>query len=206
MLLPLLFLPIPLETPKARRRFDAKWTAEGECHRWTAAMRGKDKYGAFQIGYHTYRAHRVSYVWAYGEPNCDLHHTCGNTWCVNPDHIVAASAGQKRHRNVIPNHCANGHEFTPENTYLDPKTGWRQCITCKAARAAKTYAAMTDEERDALNAHRRETRKRITHDPIPCEACGLEYQPRRSDSRFCQRRACVNERQRLNRNRRLGKF
>lgn len=200
MLLPLSFLPIPPETPKARRRFDAKWLLDGDCFRWIAAMRGKDKYGAFQIGYHTYRAHRVSYVWAHGEPNCDLHHTCGNTWCVNPDHIVAASAGQKRHRSVIPGHCANGHEFTAENTYTDPKTGWRQCKICRNDRQAE----IRDRDRDAINARRRELREHITYDPRPCEVCGLEYQPERSTSRFCQRKACINERQRLNRNRRLG--
>ena len=198
MLLPLSFLPIPPEIPKARRRFDAKWLLDGDCFRWIAAMRGKDKYGAFQIGYHTYRAHRVSYVWAHGEPNCDLHHTCGNTWCVNPDHIVAASAGQKRHRSVIPGHCANGHEFTPENTYLDSR-GWRQCKICKAARAAATYAEMTDEERDALNTKRRANREHITYDLRPCEACGLDYQPLRSTSRFCPRKACINKRQSANR-------
>lgn len=200
MLLPLSFLPIPPETPKARRRFDAKWLLDGDCFRWIAAMRGKDKYGAFQIGYHTYRAHRVSYVWAHGEPNCDLHHTCGNTWCVNPDHIVAASAGQKRHRSVIPGHCANGHEFTAENTYTDPKTGWRQCKICRN----DLQAEIRDRDRDAINARRRELRQHITYDPRPCENCGNPYQPLRSTSRFCQERACINDRQNKNRARRLG--
>lgn len=28
-------------------------------------------------------------------------------------------------------HCVNGHEYTPETTAVDPKTGWRHCRTCK---------------------------------------------------------------------------
>lgn len=28
-------------------------------------------------------------------------------------------------------HCPHGHEFTPENTYLDPSTGHRRCRACK---------------------------------------------------------------------------
>ena len=28
-------------------------------------------------------------------------------------------------------HCVNGHEYTEENTYLNPKTGHRACQTCR---------------------------------------------------------------------------
>ena len=194
------FAPIPPETPRDRARFDSKLVPlESGCHAFKGFRRSKE-YPGFQIGYKTYRAHRVAYVWEYGEePNADLHHDCENPWCVNPEHLVPASAGQRRHRNVIRSLCANGHEFTPENTYLDPQTGWRQCITCKAARAAAAYAEMTDEERDALNARRRARRQKITYDIRPCQCCGLDYQPKRSDSRYCTRQDCINIRQNANR-------
>lgn len=61
-----------------------------------------------------------------------------------------------------------------------------------------------EANRDSINARRRETRERVTYPLRPCECCGLEYQPQRSTSRFCSRKACVNERQRLNRIKRLG--
>jgi len=30
-------------------------------------------------------------------------------------------------------HCIEGHEFTPENTYVNPTTGHRKCRTCQKA-------------------------------------------------------------------------
>lgn len=33
-------------------------------------------------------------------------------------------------------HCVNGHEFTPENTYLSPN-GRRGCKTCRAKAVKK---------------------------------------------------------------------
>jgi hypothetical protein len=58
---------------------------------------------------------------------------------------------------------------------------------------------------DKINASRRANRKHITYEVRPCENCGKPYQPIRSTSQFCQRKVCVNERQRLNRNVRLGR-
>ena len=31
-------------------------------------------------------------------------------------------------------HCIHGHEFTPENTYIEPRTGKRQCKECRTIR------------------------------------------------------------------------
>jgi len=31
-------------------------------------------------------------------------------------------------------HCVEGHEFTPENTYITPSTGHRKCRACQKAR------------------------------------------------------------------------
>lgn len=37
-------------------------------------------------------------------------------------------------------HCKHGHEFTPENTYVNPKTGQRFCRTC-GRKATRQYLA-----------------------------------------------------------------
>ena len=85
------------------------------CWIWIGGRRGngRNEYGAFWVN-GAQRAHIVSYVWTYGEPNADLHHTCPNALCVNPDHVTPAASGQPRHRNANPSLCARGHEFTPE--------------------------------------------------------------------------------------------
>jgi len=188
-----------METPVWPRFLKYVLKLENGCWLWTGAIRGngRNEYGAFWVNgrTQTQRAHIVSYVWTYGEPDCDLHHTCENSMCVNPEHLVPASAGQPRHRNPIPGLCAHDHEFTPENTYVDPKTGWRQCRACRDRNARESQ----DRNRDKINARRRERREHITYDIRPCQCCGLDYQPKRSDSRYCTRQACINLRQNENR-------
>ena len=41
--------------------------------------------------------------------------------------------------------CKNGHEFTPENTYVDPNRGVRSCRECKRAQVKK-YRARKDKQ------------------------------------------------------------
>ena len=40
-----------------------------------------------------------------------------------------------RHKNALKTHCVHGHEYTPENTYVNPGSGWRDCRTCRTTRA-----------------------------------------------------------------------
>ncbi|GAS98917.1 Gp51 [Mycolicibacterium canariasense] len=42
------------------------------------------------------------------------------------------------HPQASKTHCKRGHEFSPENTYINPTSGGRQCKTCvRDARRAK---------------------------------------------------------------------
>lgn len=90
-------------------------------------------------------AHRVSWALTYGslEPSLDratsgsprmvLDHICETKACVRPDHLRLISqrenalAASKHHANAT--HCKNGHEYTPENTYVR-KEGHRHCRIC----------------------------------------------------------------------------
>lgn len=193
------FLRIPPETPHDRARFDSKWveTPEG-CHRWTGFIRSKE-YGGFQIGPITYRAHRVAYVWATGDqPATDLHHTCGNAWCVNPSHLRPATIAepQPRHRGEYEHLCAHGHEFDGINS-----RGEQTCSICLKAASDKHR----DANRDEINAKRREKRVKVSYDERPCEHCGRPFTPERLTGIYCDRKDCENDRQGLNRLRRLGR-
>jgi hypothetical protein len=178
------FREVPQETERDRKRFDEKWieTQDG-CHEWMGFSRNRKGYGGFQIGYGVFNAHRVAYVWAYGESNADLHHTCGNRRCVNPEHVEVAAAGQPHHRGPSPNYCARGHEFTEQNTAINSR-GERQCRQCLRD-ASRRHR---ESNRERVLARRRELRVRVVHDPKSCEWCGEEFTPLRSDRRFCSAR------------------
>jgi hypothetical protein len=60
----------------------------------------------------------------------------------------------KRHsRNYSSNrtHCPHNHEYTEENTYRAPKTGYRQCRVCRAHQTVKQRAARLVNMSDLSN-------------------------------------------------------
>lgn len=203
------------------------------CHIWQGPRYPHGGYGRFyvpsgelNIPGKTYRAHRVAYAWAFGDTEFILDHLCHDPiqcqldargWCihracVNPEHLEPTTRGENVRRgipgsplwhplgNTLKQICDHGHEFTEENTYVNPR-GERQCRTC----ARETTRRYNDRNREIVNARKRERRERIVYDERPCQNCGLPFTPEKSTGRFCTRRACVNDRQRINRLRRLGR-
>lgn len=114
--------------------------------------RDRNGYGRVGIKGKVRFAHRVAYESAYGplaSPKIHVHHICENPACVNVDHLVAVT--EKLHGAITPRprgslghvaainqtHCAHGHEFTPENTYIR-LSGSRCCRRCNARRVAES--------------------------------------------------------------------
>lgn len=71
------------------------------------------------------------------------------------------------HRNTSKTHCPHGHEFTAENTYIQPSNGGRLCRACAKSDRLKLYWKeyyqankekwkRTPEQNDRRNARRRE--------------------------------------------------
>jgi hypothetical protein len=143
-----------------RERFDEKWVPEPNsgCWLWLGAISGN---GYGNLGGR--QAHIVAYELYRGlvPDGLELDHTCRTRCCVNPWHLdpvtgkvnvlrahhgdldalpakhasrLAASRSDTQGRT----HCANGHEFTPENTYWrkgrNGGKGGRVCRRCRTDR------------------------------------------------------------------------
>ena len=113
------------------------------CWLWVGCVDVKG-YGRLKFGTSKgNRAHRKVYECLVGpiEPGLHLDHLCRVRNCVNPQHLEKVTPQENTDRgNYGKNkfrktHCLRGHEYDADNTYFDKKTGWRQCLRCKAAHA-----------------------------------------------------------------------
>lgn len=122
------------------------------CWRFTGAK--VEGYGVISIGGRVRRANRVAWLLHHGrEPEGLVCHKCDDPSCCNPAHLWLGDdkanpidcALKGRQRGQSSTHCANGHLYSPENTYRRPgKISARQCRECnrlvvqayKARRAA----------------------------------------------------------------------
>lgn len=125
------------ELTRAQERFASK-VAEPDtngCTLWVG-LRSRQGYGRFSIGQTDHRAHKVAYEWAHGSVPVGLvlDHLCRNRACVNVAHLEAVAHAENVRRGSRANrtHCPQGHEYSPENTYV-AKTGWRSCRECHRA-------------------------------------------------------------------------
>lgn len=109
-----------------------------ECWEWPG-QRNSLGYGIFSKAL----AHRVVYERLTGEQipdGYDLDHLCRNPPCVNPRHLEPVTHRENLLRgtgfaatNAQKTHCAGGHPFDEENTYVSPK-GQRKCRACNRER------------------------------------------------------------------------
>lgn len=88
------------------------------------------------------QTHRVAYEMLVGKipEGMLLDHLCRNPSCCNPDHLEPVTPQENLLRgegitskNAAKTHCPNGHEYTPDNTWIS-KLNQRHCKTCRARR------------------------------------------------------------------------
>src|SRR5690606_24154407 len=114
---------------------------EDGCWLW-AATKNQDGYGRFWHNGRLCSAHRVAYEMLVGPipEGTELDHLCRVRACVNPVHLEAVTHKENVFRSPINpttiwaarDHCHRGHEYTPENTYRNPKKpNTRCCRQCQ---------------------------------------------------------------------------
>lgn len=116
------------------------------CWEWTAHRNGKGYGVIWENG--TKSAHRVAWMLLVGPIAEGLtidHAVCQNKGCVNPAHMELVTARENTSRSFAYRtrkfECANGHQYTPENTGRISTTGARYCRTCARASTRSWRAA-----------------------------------------------------------------
>jgi len=103
------------------------------CFPWTGAIDSRG-YGSYRWSKRPIRqtmAHRIAYILLRGPvpDGLELDHLCRNKRCCNPAHLEPVTHAENiRRRVAAKTHCKRGHEFTVENTRVQPKG--RACKQC----------------------------------------------------------------------------
>lgn len=118
--------------------------ADSGCWNWTRGLNGNG-YPSLYCGAAggTVGGHRLAYEYWVGliPAKFVVDHLCRNRRCVNPDHLEAVPHRTNIKRGLGPVaanlnkfRCKYGHWFLGDNTYIEPKTGYRQCRICRSKR------------------------------------------------------------------------
>lgn len=121
------------------------------CWEWTGSL-SSNGYGMIWHNDHIVRAHRFVYEYITHSviPDAkEVDHLCRNHQCVNPRHLEVVTHRENVMRGINPTllkermlaitHCPRGHEYSKENTYINPK-GYRFCRACKVISDHQYYS------------------------------------------------------------------
>lgn len=119
----------------------------GDCLNWPGSTNGL--HGIIRFGGESWVVSRLVWVLVNGEIPDGMYvlHHCDNPICANVEHLFLGTIkdnnddrDQKgRHGQKNKTHCPQGHEYTAENTYVNP-LGRRNCRTCGRERDRRRRA------------------------------------------------------------------
>ena len=104
-------------------------------------------YGSVTYSGKVYHAHRVAYELAVGPvpPKHDLHHTCENRRCVNPDHLAVVTRSEHM-RIHAGDYCGYGHP------YEERPDGKRECKVCHRNAQKRNQKRRNEQQRERRRA------------------------------------------------------
>jgi len=136
-------------TPKERLERKLVRQPNG-CLVWTGALY-EFGHGCIAFNGKNVGTHRLAWELANDRPVpvglCILH-SCDNPPCCEPTHLRPGTKLENNEDCVErgrwssgppKTHCPQRHEYTEANTYVNPKTGQRQCRACHRAQALAAY-------------------------------------------------------------------
>lgn len=164
---------------------NVKVGAVDECWPWQRFCCPKG-YGLWRLGGKTIRSHRAAWIFTNGPipDGLTINHKCYNTSCANPAHLELMTRSQNSSDNwhARKTHCPQGHEYTPENTYMPPGDRVnRRCRTCHREHAR----AAIPKRREYMRQYHAERYVPVPRQPKTHCPQGHEYTPenRMTDSR-----------------------
>jgi hypothetical protein len=122
-------------------RLALKTAVSDGCWLWTGRLR-PDGYAQISVNGRYMLAHRLAWMLEKGAvpTGLELDHLCGMRHCVRIEHLEPVTHAENVHRGraaevaaarmLARTHCKHGHEFSPDNTYINC-LGKRVCNACR---------------------------------------------------------------------------
>lgn len=134
--------PKPIDVPMPWDKVDQSG-GPAECWPWLGTVNASG-YGVFTVKGRQYRAHRVAWADAHGDPGSGLvmDHLCRNRTCCNPAHMEPVTLGENVHRSVhqLAATCLRGHPREGDNVIRDGLGRRRGCRQCSKEDRKARYA------------------------------------------------------------------
>ena len=128
-------IPIDIEWLAARSWWDdVSRSNQEDCWLWNKSS-GSHGYGQSWDGKRNVLAHRIAWCLEHMKQipgDMTIDHICRVRRCCNPSHLRLLSNldNARDNGNATKTHCPHGHEYSKENTYIQPSNNSRRCRTC----------------------------------------------------------------------------
>lgn len=130
---------LALDSRLPTRFWDKVLFASSGCWLWTGHV-ASNGYGRYHTDGRFLSAHRHAFSRLVSSIPAGMYadHVCCTRKCVNPEHLdIVTHQENIRRAGWRKTKCKNGHDYTPDNTYIRPDGRNKDCRICRRARMRK---------------------------------------------------------------------